>query len=90
MKIPCVMRLPFIIYGLSFLQTELTRIQFENLTLIATDLVLGDKFSLSGISRMWLKEKCVSTLSYFMSEAKFSTSQMQHLYILTQLATYKP
>jgi hypothetical protein len=46
MKIPCVMRLPFIIYGLSFLQAELTRIQFENLTLIATALVLGAKFNL--------------------------------------------
>ncbi|MGD9731096.1 MAG: hypothetical protein AB7U45_02860, partial [Desulfamplus sp.] len=63
MKIPCMKRLPFIVTGLSFVQSELTGIQFYNLTLIATALVLGSKFNLTQISRMWLKEKCVSTLS---------------------------
>ena len=89
MKIPCAERLPFIVSGLSFLQPELTRIQFYNLTLIATALVLGAKFSLTEISRMWLLEKCVSTLSYFMSDAKFCTRQMQHLYMLRLLNLYK-
>lgn len=72
-----------------FLKSELTRIQFENLTLIATTLVLGAKFSLTEISRMWLAEKCVSSLSYFMSDAKFCTRQMQHLYMLRVLSLYK-
>lgn len=89
MKIPCAGRLPFIVSGLSFLKPELTRIQFDNLTLIATALVLGAKFSLTEISRMWLAEKCVSTLSYFMSDAKFCTRQMQHLYMLKVLSLYK-
>lgn len=88
MKIPCAGRLPFIVSGLSFLKPELTRIQFDNLTLIATALVLGAKFSLTEISRMWLSEKCVSTLSYFLSDAKFCTRQMQHLYMLRVLRLY--
>jgi hypothetical protein len=73
MNIPCVNRLPFIVLGLSFLQPALTNAQFNNLTLIATALVLGAKFSLTQINLMWLKERSVSTLSWFMSDAKFST-----------------
>jgi len=88
MKIPCMTRLPFIVTGLSFVQSELTGIQFDNLTLIATALVLGAKFNLTQISRMWLKEKCVSTLSHFMSDAKFSTYEMQRLYIEQALLMY--
>ena len=89
MKIPCAQRLPFIIYGLSFLQSALSRIQFDNLTLITTALILGAKFNLTEISRLWLKEKCVSTLSHFMSDAKFSTHEMRHLYLLRVLHLYK-
>jgi len=59
------------------------------LTLIATALVLGTKFSLSQINRVWLEEKCVSTLSHFMSHAKFSTAEMQHLYALQVMHLYK-
>jgi hypothetical protein len=54
MKIPCATRLPFVVSGLSFLQPVLTNSQFYNLTLIATALVLGAKFSLSEVNRMWL------------------------------------
>ncbi len=61
MKIPCTERLSFIVSGLAFLQPALTNSQFYNLTLIATALVLGSKFCLSEINRMWLEEKCVST-----------------------------
>jgi len=38
---------------------------------------------------MWLGEKCVSTLSYFFSDAKFCTAEMQHLYALQILHLYK-
>jgi len=89
MKIPCAERLPFIVTGLTFLQPALTNIQFYNLTMIATALVLGGKFSLSAINRMWLGDKCVSTLSHFLSDAKFSTAEMQHLYALQAMRTYK-
>jgi SRSO17 transposase len=89
MKIPCAERLPFIVSGLAFLQPALTNSQFYNLTLIATALVLGSKFCLSEINRMWLKEKGVSTLSHFMSHAKFSTDEMQHLYALQVMHLYK-
>ena len=75
--------------GVSFLRPELSNIQFYNLTLIATALVLGTKFSLSQINRAWLEEKCVSTLSHFMSHAKFSTAEMQHLYALQVMHLYK-
>jgi hypothetical protein len=89
MQIPCARRLPFLVSGLAFLQPALTNAQFYNLTLVATALVLGAKFSLSAINRMWLEEKCVSTLSYFFSDAKFCTAEMQHLYALQIMHLYK-
>lgn len=89
MKIPCATHLPFIVSGLAFLQPALTNIQFYNLTLIATALVLGAKFSLSEVNRMWLEEKCISALSHFMSHAKISTAEMQHLYALQVMHLYK-
>ena len=88
MKIPCAERLHFIVCGLSFLEPVLTNIQFQNLTLIGTALVLGAKFNLTEISRMWLKEKSVSALSEFLSDAKFCTDEMMHLYALQILGVY--
>lgn len=81
MNIPCVKRLAWVVSGLVFVQPALTAIQFENLTLIATALLLGSGFNLSTISRMWLKEKCVSTLSYFFSDAKIDTEEVQRRYV---------
>jgi SRSO17 transposase len=89
MNIPCVKQIPFIISGLSFLQAALTPIQFNNMTLIATALILGSKFNLTEISRMYLSKKCVSTLSHFLSDAKFNTWEMQELYILKVIHLYK-
>jgi hypothetical protein len=66
----------------------MTNIQYQNLTLIATALVLGSKFNLTEISLMWLKEKSVSALSEFLSDAKFSTDEMQHLYLLRTMHLY--
>ena len=88
MKLPCAKQIPFIVCGLSFLQTAMTNIQYQNLTLIATALVLGSKFNLTEISLMWLKEKSVSALSEFLSDAKFSTDEMQHLYLLRTMHLY--
>ncbi|MCP4403200.1 MAG: hypothetical protein GY801_38570 [bacterium] len=65
MNIPCVKRLAWVVTGLVFVQPTLTTIQYENLTMIATVLLLGSGFNLSIISRMWLNAKCVRTLSYF-------------------------
>ena len=48
--------------------------------LVATALVLGSGFNLSCISQMWLKEKVVSTFSYFLSDAKFCVPELQLLY----------
>ena len=89
MKIPCAKRLSFIVTGLTFLQPALTNAQFYNLTMVATALVLGGKFSLSEINRMWLGEKCISTLSHFFSHAKFCTIEMQNLYALNIMHLYK-
>lgn len=89
MTIPCVQRLSFVVAGLSFLQPALTRMQYDNLTLIATALILGSGFNLSKISRMWLADKSVSTLSHFLSDAKFSTQEMQMLYIMQIPKMYK-
>jgi len=80
MKIPCVERIPLLVTGLSFLSTALTNSQYNNLTLIASALVLGANFNLTEINRMILKEKSISALSYFLSDAKFSTVEMQELY----------
>ncbi len=89
MIIPCARQLPFLINGLSFLQTTITNAQFNNLILIGTALILGAKFNLSEINRMWLKEKAVSTLSEFLSDAKFSTYEMQQLYFMRLFKMYK-
>jgi hypothetical protein len=79
MRLPCAKPLAFIVTGLSFLKPGLTNIQFDNMTLVATALVLGSGFNLSRISRMWLEEKVVSTLSFFLSDAKFSVPELQLL-----------
>jgi hypothetical protein len=89
MKIPCAKLVPFVVAGLSFLQPALANIQFHNLILIASALIMGSRFCLTQISCMWLKEKCVSTLSYFMSDAKFSTYDMECLYALRVRQVYK-
>ena len=88
MNIPCVKRLAWVITGLAFVQPALTTIQFNNLTLIATALLLGSGFNLSMMSRMWLKEKCVSTLSYFFSDAKIDTADLQTRYVKHALTVY--
>jgi hypothetical protein len=64
MILPCAKPLAFIVTGLSFLKPALTNIQFKNMALVATALVLGSGFNLSRISRMWLEDKVVSTLSF--------------------------
>jgi len=89
MKIPCVRPLPFVVSGLSFLEFAFTNIQYQNLILIATALILGSKFNLTEICRMWLKEKSVSALSEFLSDTKFSTYEMQELYLLRVRHLYK-
>jgi len=88
MNIPCAKRLCFIVYGLAFIQPAMTQIQFNNLTLIATALVLGSGFSLTAISRMWLKERCVSTLSYFFTDAQIRLNEVQNLYAKHALSAY--
>ena len=80
MKIPCIERIPLLVTGLSFLLPALSNCQYNNLTLIASALVLGANFTLTEINRMFLKEKSISALSHFLSDAKFSTIEMQELY----------
>ena len=89
MKLPCAKQIPFVVYGLSFLQPAMTNIQYQNLALIATALILGSKFNLTEISLMWLKQKSVSALSEFLSDAKFSTAEMHHLFLLRTMHLYK-
>ena len=88
MSVPCTQRLFFIVSGLAFLQPVLTRIQFDNLTLVATALVLGSSFNLSSICHIWLKEKCVSTLSYFFNDAKIRIIELQSTYAKHALTKY--
>ncbi len=88
MNIPCVKRLAWVVSGLVFVQPAFTAIQFDHLTLIATALILGSGFHLSAISRMWLKEKCVSTLSYFFSDAKIDTAELHTRYAKHALTVY--
>ncbi|BBO93070.1 hypothetical protein DSCOOX_62500 [Desulfosarcina ovata subsp. ovata] len=53
---------------------------------------IGSGFNLSRISRMWLEEKAVSTLSYFLSDAKFYIPELQLLYAkrIQQMYTLQP
>jgi hypothetical protein len=80
-NIPCVKRVAWVVTGLVFVQPAFTAIQFDHLTLIATALILGSGLNLSAISRMWLKEKCVRTLSYFFSDAKIDPAELQPRYV---------
>jgi hypothetical protein len=89
MKIPCAKRLGFVVSGLSFLQPALTNVQMYDFTLVATALILGSRLHLTEISCMLLKEKAVSTLSYLFSDAKICTDELQMLYLLQTLNTYK-
>jgi len=57
MKIPCARLLPVFIAGFSFLEPALTNIQYQNLTLIATALVLGSKFKLTNKELMFCVAK---------------------------------
>ncbi len=88
MNIPCVKRLAWVVTGLAFVQPALTTIQYENLTMIATALLLGSGFNLSTISRMWLNAKCVSTLSYFFSDAKIDVKDAPTRYVKHTLTVY--
>jgi len=89
MQLPCACKPAFIVAGLAFLKPELTAIQFQSMTIIATALILGSKFSLTQISMMWLRERSVSTLSEFLSGGKFSPVEMQRLHLLNMRDTYK-
>ena len=89
MKIPCIERVSWIVSGLAFLQSAMTSIQFYNLTLVASALILGIRFRLTDISLSWIKEKGISTLSYFFSDAKYSIQEMQKLYAIQVLSLYK-
>ena len=80
MRLPCAKPLAFIVTGLSFLKPGLTNIQFDNMTLVATAIILGSGLNLSCISRLWLKDKVVSTFSYLFSDAKFHVPELQQLY----------
>jgi hypothetical protein len=87
--VPCATRLTLVVTGLAFLQPVLTATQFGNMTLIATAVLLGSGFNLSAISRMWLKERAVSTLSYFFSDAKLELPELQRRYVKHALKVYK-
>ena len=87
--LPCATRLTLVVTGLAFLQPVLTATQFGNMTLIATAVLLGSGFNLSVISRMWLKERAVSTLSYFFSDAKLELPELQRRYVTHALSVYK-
>ena len=89
MHIPCAYKPAFIIAGFAFLRPELTNAQFQNLTMIATALILGSKFNLTEIIRMWLQEKSVAALSEFLSAAKFSTIEMERLHLLNMRNIYQ-
>lgn len=86
--LPCVTRLTLVVTGLAFLQPVLSATQFGNMTLIATAVLLGSGFNLSVMSRMWLKGRAVSTLSYFFSDAKLELPECQRRYITHALTVY--
>jgi len=58
------------------------------MTLIATAVLLGSGFNLSLMSQMWLKERAVSTLSYFFSDAKLELPELQRRYVKHALTVY--
>lgn len=88
MMVPIPQLLVFIQSGFHFLSAELSALQLENLMMIGNGLLLGSKFNLSEIHRLWLKKKSVNAFSHFLSHAKIRFKALASLYHQMLLETY--
>lgn len=88
MMVPITQFLGFIQSGFQFLSIELSALQLENLMMIGNGLLLGSKFNLSEIHRLWLKKKSVNAFSHFLSHAKLRLDNLAFLYHRMLIASY--
>jgi hypothetical protein len=88
MMVPITQLLGFIQSGFQFLSIELSALQLENLMMIGNGLLLGSKFNLSEIHRLWLKKKSVNAFSHFLSHAKLRLDTLTLLYHRMLIASY--
>ena len=88
MMVPIIELLGFIQSGFQFLNAELSALQLENLMMIGNGLLLGSKFNLSEIHRLWLKKKSINAFSHFLSHSKLRLDNLTLLYHRMLIASY--
>jgi hypothetical protein len=78
--IPCVDLLQIVREGFQFLKGVVTELQLNNLMMIATTVILYSRFSLSEVSRGWLKKRTVNAFSHCLKAAKFNLEEAMRAY----------
>lgn len=78
--IPCIDLLNIVREGFQFLRGVVTDLQLNNLMMIATTVILYSRFSLSEVSRSWLKKRTVNAFSHCLKAAKFNLKEAMNAY----------
>ncbi|MBM3301003.1 MAG: transposase [Deltaproteobacteria bacterium] len=77
---PCVDLLRLVREGFEFLRGVVTDLQLNNLMMIATTVILYSRFSLSEVSRSWLKRRTVNAFSHCLKAARFNLREAMNSY----------
>ena len=77
---PIVEFLSIVKDGFSFLNGIVTNLQLNNFMMVATSIIVNEKFSLTRASKSWLKQKSVNAFSHCFMHAKFNISQAMEAY----------
>ena len=80
--VPCVAIVDLIREGFEALRGVVTDLQLRNLMMIGTAVLLHSRFSLSEVSRSFLRERSVNAFSHCLKAAKFRLDDAAHAYAL--------
>jgi hypothetical protein len=78
--IPCIDLLQIVREGFRFLRGVVTDLQLNNLMMIATTVILYSRFSLSEVSRSWLKKRTINAFSHCLKAARFNLKEAMNAY----------
>ena len=78
--IPCIDFLNIIKEGFQFLKGVVTDLKLNNLMMIATTVILYSRFSLTEVSRSWLKKRTVNAYSHCLKAARFNLKEAMNAY----------
>jgi len=78
--IPCIDLLQMVREGFQFLRGVVTDLQLNNLMMIATTVILYSRFSLSEVSRSWLKKRTINAFSHCLKAARFNLKEAMNAY----------